>query len=226
MPEADDLLSPQPSRPRDSDAPWRDWHGHIVVCGLDDVGVRLVEQLRLSGEQVVVVDDAPEPRRLNFALELGAAHLAADARRPSTLESARVDTAAAIICAEPSDLENLEVALLAKRLQPSLRVVVQLGNPALGRAVGRVTGPDSVLDTAAIAAPTLAEACLDLRSRPIDLGRPRVRAARARRPARRHAAQPVRRPRAHRGGARRRQRRDAHLPRPRPAGRLPATAST
>src|SRR5437588_215029 len=78
-------------------------------------------------------------------------------------------TAAAIICAEPSDLENLEVALLAKRLQPRLRVVVQLGNAALGRAVGRVIGPNSVLDTAAIAAPTLAEACLELHSRPIDL---------------------------------------------------------
>jgi Trk K+ transport system NAD-binding subunit len=148
---------------------WRDWSAHIIVCGLGDVGMRVIEQLRLSGEQVVLVDDRPDPRLLPIANELGAAHHAASARRSSALETGGIASAAALICCAASDLENLEIALLARRLQPDLRIVVQLTNAAVGRAVARVIGQRSVLDVAAIAAPTLAEACLDLRSRPIDI---------------------------------------------------------
>ena len=149
--------------------PWRDWRAHVVVCGLDGVGLRVVEQLRLSGEQVVVVEDDPDPRRLAIVVELGAAHLAADPRRTTALENANLAAATALVCAAGTDLENLEIALLARRLHPELRVVVELGNAALGRALARVTGPDSILDPAALAAPTLAESCLDLSARPFPI---------------------------------------------------------
>jgi Trk K+ transport system NAD-binding subunit len=146
------------------------WQAHVIVCGLHDVGMRVVEQLRIGGEQVIVVDDDPDPRLLRMCVEFGAVHLAASGRRSSALESAGIDGAAALICTDESDLVNLEIALLARRLRPELRVVVQLGNEAVGRAVATVTGPASVLDVASIAAPALAEACLDLRSRPLDIG--------------------------------------------------------
>ena len=29
------------------------WHGHVIVCGLDGVGLRIVEQLALSGVPAV-----------------------------------------------------------------------------------------------------------------------------------------------------------------------------
>ncbi|MBE7187350.1 NAD-binding protein [Jatrophihabitans endophyticus] len=144
--------------------------GHIVVCGLEDVGLRVVEQLRRGGEQVVLVDDRPNPRLLPIALELGAEHLSADPRRPASLEAASIGTAAALISVDGTDLENLEIALLARRLAPDLRVVSQLGNAAVARAVGGLTGPGSVLDVASLAAPTLAEACLDLHTRPLTIG--------------------------------------------------------
>ncbi len=149
---------------------WRGWRSHIIVCGLDDVGMRVIEQLRLSGEQVIVVDDAPDSRLLPIVTELGAVHVVASARRASALETAGIAKAAALVCAAPTDLDNLEIALLARRLQPRLRVVVQLSNAAVGRAVARVTGPGSVLDVAALAAPTLAETCLDQHARPVEIG--------------------------------------------------------
>ncbi|SHG98516.1 Trk K+ transport system, NAD-binding component [Jatrophihabitans endophyticus] len=145
------------------------WRGHVIVCGLHDVGVRIVEQLRLAGEQVVVADDEPDPRLLRLSEEFGAAHLAASGRRAATLNDAGLAGAAALICAHDSDLENLEIALLARRMRPDLRVVAQLENEAVARAVARVTGEDSVLDVAAIAAPSLAEACLDLDSRAVEI---------------------------------------------------------
>jgi voltage-gated potassium channel Kch len=38
-----------------------DWHGHVIVCGLPGVGLRIVEQLALSGVPAVVVDPQPDP---------------------------------------------------------------------------------------------------------------------------------------------------------------------
>lgn len=146
------------------------WRAHVIVCGLHDVGLRIVEQLRAAGEDVVVVDDTPEPRLLRICTELGAGHVPGSGRRRSALEAAGLDAANALICASNSDLVNLEIALLARRLQPDLRVVVQLDNEAVGRALARVTGPASVLDVASIAAPTFADACLDKHSRAIEIG--------------------------------------------------------
>src|SRR4029077_5261287 len=64
------------------------------------------------------------------------------------------------VCAENDDLENLDVALLARRIRPELRVVLHLTNPAVGRALTRVTGPGTVLDVPTLAAPSFVEVCL------------------------------------------------------------------
>ena len=43
-------------------APVADWEGHVIVCGLQGVGLRTVELLHQAGVQVVVVDEDPDPR--------------------------------------------------------------------------------------------------------------------------------------------------------------------
>ena len=143
--------------------------GHVIVCGLHDVGLRVVEQLHAAGEQVIVVDDDPNPRLLRIILELGVPHLALSAQRASTLRTAGIDEAAAIVCVVPDELRNLEIALLARGLRPELRVVVQLTNEAVGRAVARVTGAGTVLDVATLAAPSFVEACLARRAHRLEL---------------------------------------------------------
>jgi Trk K+ transport system NAD-binding subunit len=139
----------------------REWRGHVIVCGLRNVGPRIVEQLALGEERVVVVDDAPDPRLLRLAQDFGAVHLPLSGRRTASLEAAGIAGAAALICTDESDLDNLEVALLAHRLRPDLRIVTQLGNAAVRRSVRDVSQAMTVLDVAQIAAPALAEACLD-----------------------------------------------------------------
>jgi Trk K+ transport system NAD-binding subunit len=143
--------------------------GHVIVCGLQDVGLRIVEQLHAAGETVIVVDDDPNPRLVRIIADLGITHLAASAQRTSTLRRAGIDAALAIVCVVPDELRNLEVALLARRMRPELRVVVQLTNQAVGRAVARVTGAGTVLDVATLAAPAFVEACLERRSHALEL---------------------------------------------------------
>ena len=53
---------------------------------------------------------------------------------------------------------------------PDVRVVTQLGNQAIGRAMADGNGPGAVLDVAALAAPAIVEACLSRRVHEIEIG--------------------------------------------------------
>jgi Trk K+ transport system NAD-binding subunit len=153
--------NPQGAEPHNlQGAELRNLKGHVIVCGLHDVGLRVVEQLRAAGEQVVVVDDDPHPGLLRIISGWDVRHLEGSAQRTATLRAAGIDGALALVCVAPEDLRNLAVALLARRLRPDLRVVVELTNLAVGRAVERVTGPGSVLAVASLSAPAFVEACL------------------------------------------------------------------
>lgn len=143
---------------------------HVIVCGLRHVGLRLIEQLHGAGEQVVVIDDHPDVRLVRLVRDWGVRHVEGSARRPDTLLRAGVRTAASLVCAENEDLENLDVALLARRIRPDLRVVLHLTNPAVGRAMTRVTGAGSVLDVPSLAAPSFVEACLARRQHRLTIG--------------------------------------------------------
>jgi Trk K+ transport system NAD-binding subunit len=139
----------------------------VIVCGLHGAGLRTIEQLHLAGVRVVVVDDRPDPRLVRIVQGWGLPHLEQDSRTPQTLVAAGLAGAAALICAESDDLHTLETALLARELRPDARVVVQIRNPAVGRAVAS-TGV-SVLDVAGLSAPSLVEACLQTGNHEVEI---------------------------------------------------------
>jgi Trk K+ transport system NAD-binding subunit len=135
-----------------------DWHGHVIVCGLPGVGLRIVEQLTLSGVPAVVVDEAPDPALARAIAPWGVPLITGSTRAEETLMSAGLAGTIAVICAQHDDLAALETALLTRRLRGDVRVVVQLGNPAVGRAFKDVGV--KVLDVAGLSAPSVVEACL------------------------------------------------------------------
>src|ERR1700729_1454241 len=92
------------------------WHGHVIVCGLPGVGLRIVEQLALSGVPAVVVDDNPAPALARMAGAWGVPLVPGPTRAEETLTSAGLAGAIAVICAQDDDLSALETALLARRL--------------------------------------------------------------------------------------------------------------
>src|SRR5215831_6261488 len=128
--------------------PYADWRGHVIVCGLPGLGLRIVEQLSLSGVPAVVVDDNPDVRLARSLGAWGVPHLAGSSRAAETLKAAGLAGAAAVICAEEQDLDTLGAALLARELRPDVRVVVQLTNPAVGRALAQLD--IAVLDRAGL----------------------------------------------------------------------------
>ncbi|GAB5903966.1 MULTISPECIES: NAD-binding protein [Mycobacteroides] len=110
--------------------------GHTIVYGKDALAVRIAEELWSAG---VVVSALP-----------GAEGLTA----------AGVVDATAIVCASSDDEKNLEIALLARQLNPTMRVIARLANDVLRAAVAADNGPGAVLSVADLTASSVVEACL------------------------------------------------------------------
>lgn len=143
----------------------------MIVCGLNAVGMRTVEQLHLAGARVVVLDDEPDERLASVVRGWGIPHIPRGSHHLSEpLYDAGILGASAVVCAERTDLRTLETMLLIRDLRPEVRVVADLDNPAVARAVEEVLGSVGVLDVAALFAPSVVEACLGRRSRDILLG--------------------------------------------------------
>ena len=120
-------------------------HGHIIVCGDDPLGMRIIEQLRDAGREIAII-------------------YASDG-----LRDAGIADAAALICADDDDALNLEIALLARQLNPEVRVVARLANSVLREAVAIANGPGAILDVADLAAPSVVEACLSRTTHPMSV---------------------------------------------------------
>jgi Trk K+ transport system NAD-binding subunit len=158
-----------------------EWHGHVIVCGLPGVGLRIVEQLALSGVPAVVVDDNPAPALAQMIAAWDVRLITGAARAEETLAAAGLAGAIAVICAQENDLSALETALLVRRLRAGVRVVAQLTNPAVGRAV-REAGV-AVLDVAGLSAPSVVEVCLGEGVQELSLSGMRFLAARTSAPS-------------------------------------------
>ncbi|MBV9515004.1 MAG: NAD-binding protein, partial [Mycobacteriaceae bacterium] len=110
--------------------------GHTIVCGDDALAMRIVEELNSAGVSVVMLSSAAE------------------------LTDAGVSVANAVICVAHDDATNLEIALLARKANPAVRVVARLANSVLREAVADGNGPGAILDVADLSAPSVVDACL------------------------------------------------------------------
>ena len=148
----------------------RDWVGHVIVCGLNDVALRTVEQLHLAGARVAVLSDEADERLVRIVLGWGIPHLPRGGHLSEPLYDAGIAGASAVVCAERTDLRTLETVLQIRDLRPDVRVVADLDNPSVAHAVEQVLHSVGVLDVAALFAPAVVETCVGRRAREIELG--------------------------------------------------------
>jgi Trk K+ transport system NAD-binding subunit len=123
---------------------------HIIVSGEDALATTIIEELETAGAKVV---------------RLGSGDFTSVA---DDLDSANVADALAVVCAGDDDAVNLEIALLARRANPSVRVVARLANDVLRQAMADNNGPGAILDVAELTAPSVVEACLSRRAHPFE----------------------------------------------------------
>lgn len=109
---------------------------HIIVSGEDALATTIVEELNNAGVHIVKLTS------------------------PNELATAGIARARAVICAGDDDAINLEIALLARKANPDIRVVARLANDVLRTAMAADKRPGAILDVADLAAPSVVEACL------------------------------------------------------------------
>jgi voltage-gated potassium channel Kch len=134
--------------------------GHVIVCGLNDLGFGIAEQVHASGVSVVVVDER-DRRGLRRRLERwGVPLLPEIATNAEALAEAGIAAAQAVVACHESDLVNLEIALVAAEIAPDVRVVAQFANGRLGDQLVTALPAVRVLSQSEKAGPSFVEACV------------------------------------------------------------------
>ncbi|NEP16567.1 MAG: potassium channel protein [Leptolyngbya sp. SIO4C1] len=134
--------------------------GHHIVCGLGGVGIRIVDQFKAVGEELIAIEQNPNGRFLSAAQSQKTPMLIADASVPATLRSANIQKAASLLAVTSDDTVNLEVAITAKSLVPRLPVLVRIHDPTFAKQIQQVFDFDMVMSPTGLAAPAFAAAAI------------------------------------------------------------------
>lgn len=132
---------------------------HVILCGLHNLGFRILEQLREAGLKVVVIDDDPDPRLSRQARRWGVTLIEDDSRIPETLIEAGIYQASAIIACEENDLHNLEIVLAANDMVKGIRAVASFFNQNIGEQLTQALANSQALSLSEKAGPSFVEAC-------------------------------------------------------------------
>jgi voltage-gated potassium channel len=135
--------------------------GHVIVCGVGTVGLRIVEELVGMGVDVFCVERDPNGPYVQRARELGAAVTIGDARAENLLRELNVADARAVIVATDDDLANLEIALDVREIRRDVPIVMRLFDQRLAQKVKSSLGIEVSVSTSRLAAPLFAAAALD-----------------------------------------------------------------
>ncbi|WP_329128073.1 NAD-binding protein [Streptomyces sp. NBC_01465] len=117
--------------------PSRRLSGHVVLLGLGKIGSRVLLRLHELDIPVVCVEADPEARGVGLARHLRVPTVIGDVTQEGVLEAARVHRAHALLALTSSDTTNLEASLVARSLDPELRVVMRLYDDDFATAVFR-----------------------------------------------------------------------------------------
>lgn len=133
--------------------------GHAVVCGLDHLGRRTIDELRLRDEEVVAIGESADHEE--WLSDHGVRLVVGDHRLSRVLRAADVGAASVLVLTDDDDLGNLNTALAATELNPRLRIVIRMFDQELGAHLPDLF-PDAVaLSSSALAAPGFVSAAID-----------------------------------------------------------------
>jgi voltage-gated potassium channel Kch len=109
---------------------------HTIVCGVGDVGMQVIQNLRGAGNHVVAIDLVNDSPNAATCEKCRVPVLQGDAKNPQVLLASGVRRADTVIVCTGSDAENMDVALQVKsllsarsyRLPRKIQVLTQLRN--------------------------------------------------------------------------------------------------
>ena len=139
----------------------RHMRNHVVLCGLGNIGFRVLEHLRKLGETVIIVEKHEDGNFVKQAKAMKVPVVIGDIRFSSVLEDVNIVEAKCLIAATDDDLANLDAALTARAARDDIRVVLRMFDQELAKKVRDGFGIETAFSTSALAAPAFAMAAVD-----------------------------------------------------------------
>ena len=87
---------------------------HVIVCGIGEIGLQIVENLCDAGENVVAIDLTDDSASALTAERLGATVLKGNATHLSVLQSGGLSGAKIVVICTGQDADNVDIALRVK----------------------------------------------------------------------------------------------------------------
>jgi voltage-gated potassium channel len=130
---------------------------HFIICGAGRIGLRVARELTASNVPFVIVerDEALAERLARDNMIV----LSGDATAEEVLTEAAIDRAKGLLCALPSDAENVYVALTARGLSPNLYIVARANDESAISKV-RKAGANRIISPIVSGAHHIAQALL------------------------------------------------------------------
>ncbi len=126
---------------------------HVIVVGLGRMGTQLCTELQTAGVPFAIIDRDPlKMAEIERRQWLG---IQGDATLESTLQSAGLAQARALVTTVPDDAFNVFIALTARDLNPSVLILTRAEDPSTLRKLQRA-GADHVVQPTAIGAQRIA----------------------------------------------------------------------
>ncbi len=133
---------------------------HYVVCGLGNVGMEVIRELKQQGHDIVVIESDHNNRFLHSVRSLGIPIILEDATLAETLQAAHLEGANGIIVVTSNDMINVEIALTAKALIPKIPVVLRIQDNQFTESVQDVFQFENVFSPSELATYSFAAAAL------------------------------------------------------------------
>jgi Trk K+ transport system NAD-binding subunit len=137
--------------------------GHVIVCGLSNLGLRIAEQLHEAAVPCVIVDDGGAEAAWKQIKRWNIPVVRESSTSIASLMQAGIMQAGAVIAAHDEDLTNLETALLVTDLEEresEVHVVVRLANARLAEQLSTALPAAVVLSLPEKAGSSFVEGCV------------------------------------------------------------------
>ena len=137
------------------------FRNHIILCGLGNVGFRVLQRLQQYHFDVVAIEKDGTGRFVAAVKALGVPVIVADVKEDESLLQAGIARAHAIIIATNDDLANIEVALDARRMNPAIHVILRMFDQDIAHKIGEAFGFERTFSASSLAAPAVAALALE-----------------------------------------------------------------
>ncbi len=120
---------------------------HIILVGLGHLGFRVANQLHQMEQDVVAIELSPTAELVANTRRLDIPVLPGDGTKEELLEAAGVRQARAIILCTQNDSLNLQMAVKARGINPSIHVVIRIFDDDFAAALQKQFGFNAISAT-------------------------------------------------------------------------------